>query len=176
MLLYKGKKMEERIRNYGADILKHETYATLATYMQHGNVSVMEHSMRVAETGLRISDWMKKHNIKCHERELVRGALLHDYFLYDWHDTTLKYSLKNGFHGFTHARTALKNASRDYELNEIERDIIVKHMFPLNLTAVPGCREAWIVTMADKYCSLMETITMRSGMGKRRRKRNYRNV
>ncbi|SKC01436.1 uncharacterized protein SAMN06296386_113104 [Lachnospiraceae bacterium] len=160
--------MKERIRKYGSDILNHETYATLSTYMQHGSVSVMEHCLRVAETSLRISDWMKRHKIECHERELVRGALLHDYFLYDWHNTTLKYSLKHGFHGFTHARIALNNASRDYQLNEIEKDIILKHMFPLNLTAVPGYREAWIVTMADKYCSLMETLMMRSKHRKNR--------
>ena len=30
-------------------------------------------------------------------------------------------------------------------------------MWPLTISAVPMCREAWIVTMADKWCSLMET-------------------
>ena len=55
-------------------------------------------------------------------RSLVRGALLHDYFLYDWHipDESHKW------HGVTHAGDALKNARRDFELNEIEQDMISK--------------------------------------------------
>ncbi len=53
----------------------------------------------------------------------------------------------------------MRNAIRDYELTELEKDIIKKHMWPLTVVP-PGCREAWIVTMADKWCSLLETIHM----------------
>ena len=41
----------------------------------------------------------------------------------------------------------------------VEKDIIKKHMWPLTIVP-PVCREAWIVTMADKYCSLMETLRL----------------
>ncbi len=119
---------------------------------------MLEHSIRVAETSLMLSDLLgRKTKIQCSEKELVRGALLHDYFLYDWHEKNAGHEL----HGFTHAAAALKNARKDFQITEKEADIIEKHMFPLNLTKVPGCREAWIVTMADKYCSLVETIAMR---------------
>lgn len=40
-----------------------------------------------------------------------------------------------------------------------------KHMWPLTISAVPMCREAWIVTMADKWCSLMETFHVHKGHG-----------
>ena len=46
-----------------------------------------------------------------------------------------------------------------------EKDIIKKHMWPLTISAVPMCREAWIVTMADKWCSLMETFHVHKGHG-----------
>lgn len=60
------------------------------------------------------------------------------------------------FHGFTHPKTALRNAERDFDLSERECDIISKHMFPLTLVP-PMHRESWIVSMADKYCALRET-------------------
>ena len=54
-----------------------------------------------------------------------------------------------------HAKTALKNAVRDFSLNKKERDIIRKHMFPLNLLP-PLCRESWIVCLADKICAFSD--------------------
>ena len=91
-------------------------------------------------------------NIRIHIRQMIRGALLHDYFLYDWH----KQEVPHRFHGFTHPKTALRNAERDFDLSERECDIISKHMFPLTLVP-PMHRESWIVSMADKYCALRET-------------------
>lgn len=68
-------------------------------------------------------------------------------------------------HGFYHPGRALKNAQQEYQLTPRERDIIKKHMWPLTISAMPMCREAWIVTMADKWCSLMETFHVHKGHG-----------
>ena len=46
-------------------------------------------------------------------------------------------------------------ASRDFELSDVERDVIRKHMFPLN-PALPRYRETVIVTLADKVCAVQE--------------------
>ena len=83
----------------------------------------------------------------------MRGALLHDYFLYDWHEAPGKHKL----HGFTHPKTALRNAMRDTGLNEIEKDIIIHHMFPLT-PIPPKSREGMIVCTADKICAAKETM------------------
>jgi uncharacterized protein len=83
----------------------------------------------------------------------VRGALLHDYFLYDWHVPAPEHNL----HGFSHAGAALKNAKRDFEINRLEQDIIEKHMFPLNIRP-PKYRESIIVCLADKLCATKETV------------------
>ena len=40
-------------------------------------------------------------------------------------------------------------------------------MWPLTVVP-PMCREAWIVTTADKWCSLLETIHLHKGHGKRK--------
>ena len=102
-------------------------------------------------------------HIPCEKKELIRGALLHDYFLYDWH--TQDYVSPHKLHGFYHPGRALKNAQQEYQLTPRERDIIKKHMWPLTISAMPMCREAWIVTMADKWCSLMETFHVHKGHG-----------
>ena len=83
----------------------------------------------------------------------MRGALLHDYFLYDWHVP----SETHRGHGFTHARTALHNASRDFTLDAVERDVIERHMFPLN-PVPPRYRESVLVCLADKICAIGETL------------------
>ena len=79
--------------------------------------------------------------------------MLHDYFLYDWHQKDSAHRL----HGFRHPKTALGNAQRDYHLNWKEKNIIARHMFPL-IPVPPQCREAWIVCLADKWCALGETV------------------
>lgn len=58
----------------------------------------------------------------------------------------------------------MRNASREYRLTEREKEIIRKHMWPLTVVP-PTCREAWIVTAADKWCSMLETLHMHKGHG-----------
>ena len=60
-------------------------------------------------------------------------------------------------YGFKHPYFAFRNADRDFKLNDIEKNVILRHMFPLT-PIPPACREAWIVCMADKYCSARETM------------------
>lgn len=135
---------------YGADIIRSEGMQSEKQYIQHGMTTVYHHSVGVAGMSLYIS---RKLHLNVREKELVRGALLHDYFLYDWHDPDPSHRM----HGFHHAKTALKNADRDFILTDLEKDIIVKHMFPLNIRA-PKYRESMIVCLADKICAVQETI------------------
>ena len=143
----------------GEDILKSRNFRTTREHIQHGNMTVNNHCMNVARYSLAFSD---KLHITCNRKELIIGALLHDYFLYDWHDE--EHVKLYRFHGFRHPGVALKNASQDYRLTEREKDIIRKHMWPLTVVP-PMCREAWIVSAADKWCSLMETFHMHRGHG-----------
>jgi uncharacterized protein len=86
------------------------------------------------------------------ERALVRGALLHDYFLYDWHVSDPSHRL----HGFTHPGTACRNAIRDFGIGPVEQNMVRHHMFPLT-PAPPTCREAVILCLADKVVATRET-------------------
>lgn len=145
---------------HGGDILKSPGMQIAKENMQHGSVSVFEHSVCVALVCLGL---VHRLHLKVNQRALVRGALLHDYFLYDWHTPDPAHRL----HGFRHAGTALRNADRDFELNDTERDMIKKHMFPLNPTP-PRFKETAVLCLADKYCALRETVLQRKKANKRK--------
>ena len=74
---------------------------------------------------------------------------------HDWH--THRKKTGDRFHGLTHPRTALKNASKFFDLNEIEKDIIYRHMWPVTFFRVPRTAEGFITTLTDKYCGACET-------------------
>lgn len=133
----------------GAEILRSEGMRAGKRFLQHGDISVYEHCINVAFVSLYLA---RRLPLSVDRRSLIRGALLHDYFLYDWHEDDPSHRL----HGLHHAHRALENACRDFSLNETEKDIISKHMFPLNLRP-PRCRESAIVCAADKFCALLET-------------------
>ena len=151
--------IQRQIKAEAPDILRSKNFWQMKSYIQHGNVSVNAHVMNVARYSIALSERL---HIRCSKRDLIRGALLHDYFLYDWHipDKENPHRL----HGFYHPGVALRNASVEYELTEREKNIISRHMWPLTLVP-PMCREAWIVTTADKWCSFMETLHMHKGHG-----------
>ena len=117
--------------------------------IQHGDTTVLLHCLAVAYFSLKLAKALK---LRCDQDSLMRGALFHDYFLYDWHDS----SSHEGLHGFHHPIVALKNARADLELTEKEADIIAHHMFPLTLHP-PRSKEAALVCLVDKGCGLYET-------------------
>lgn len=115
-------------------------------FIQHRNTNCLEHSINVSYKSYLIC-----RGLGLDYQSAARGGLLHDFFLYDWHIT----KPKNGLHGLTHPGTALKNADEKFSLNEIEKDIIEKHMWPLTLK-LPKYEESFVVSFVDKRCTLRE--------------------
>lgn len=135
------------------ELLEEVPLDRMESFLQHGDTSCLRHCVSVAYLSYRMSLRLRR---PCDARSLIRGAMLHDYFLYDWHE-------KDGghrWHGFTHPGTALENVRRLLALNPVERDIILRHMWPLT-PIPPRYREAWLVCLADKICSLRETARLR---------------
>ncbi len=77
-------------------VVRTAKFRRMAAFTQHGDTSTMEHCEAVAYFSLAFARAMR---LGLDERSLVRGALLHDYFLYDWHDHA-----PDRWHGFTHPR------------------------------------------------------------------------
>ena len=137
-----------KVLTCGKDILCSPGFQSERRFMQHGKTTCYTHSICVAYVALR---WAQLLHVQVNVRSLVRGCLLHDYFLYDWHDKNAAVER----HTFNHPKVALANAERDFELNDLERDIIRKHMFPLCFP-FPKYRESWLITLADKTCAASE--------------------
>ena len=142
------------IREQISALSKEGRLAQTTDYIQHGTVSVYEHCLSVTRCSCHIARLLL---IPIDRRSLIRGALLHDYFLYDWHEKDGDHRL----HGFHHPARALKNAREDFNLTNVESNIILRHMFPL-VPVPPTFREGWIVCLADKVCATKETLFCRS--------------
>lgn len=142
------------------EILTHPRFQDQKAYIHHKDISLFDHSIEVAYGAYKVAKRMR-----LDIRAVVRGGLLHDFFLYDWHVEGQK-ERKPLFkkHGFTHARAAFDNASNYFDLSKKERDIILKHMFPLNIRP-PRYLESWVVNFVDDYTSIRETFPRRKKKG-----------
>ena len=149
-------KAETVILKCGSDILTSPLVLASRDCVQHGSISVYTHCLMVTKYALLLA---KRLGIRCNLRSLVRGALLHDFFMYDWHWEKMPDEVKRkGLHGFTHPGTAARNAKKYFNVSRKVYDIINCHMFPLTLTRMPKSTEGWLVCLADKYCSTLETL------------------
>ena len=64
----------------------------------------------------------------------------------------------DGLHAFVHPKIACENASKLFSLNKKEKDIIVKHMWPVTFFHFPKYPESFIITLSDKYSAIQESV------------------
>lgn len=134
------------VRRHAARLEEKGRFALQRDFIQHGVCTVYDHSVQVAVLSVNLTRWI---GLRVNYNLLVRAALLHDYFLYDWH-------LPHGkLHGFFHPKIALLNAKKDFLLSKREENTILRHMFPLT-PIPPKFLEGWIVCLCDKICAIRE--------------------
>ncbi len=138
-----------------APYISDEKVQEMKNYVQHGNVSTYEHVSDVTKLCYLMNTRL---HLGADEKTLLAGAFLHDFYLYDWH--TVGKQL-DGLHGYVHADIAARNAKKRFDIDDKVHSVIKTHMWPLNLTAVPSSKEAWILTTADKVISIKETLFKR---------------
>ncbi len=143
---------EEEYYEAVGDILQHEEFLKLKDFFHH-NSSIYHHVHDVAYFSYRISKFLK-----LDYRSTARGALLHDFFLYDWRSHDVPDLPREKFHGLEHPVIAVANAKKYFSINDIEEDIIKKHMWPLTIVP-PKYKESYIVSFADKYLSSKEFVS-----------------
>ena len=139
---------------YVKDLLQSGIVISMQQFIHHKDITCLEHSIDVSYKSFLVCK-----RLGLDHKSAARGALLHDLFLYDWHTPKAEIS-RNGLHGFTHPYTALENATKYFQLNDLEKDIIVKHMWPLTIK-LPKYKESFIVMLVDKYCAFSEIINFR---------------
>ena len=153
--------MGSEILQYAGDILAHPSFQQLRAFEHHGvNNSVYDHSVAVAEAACGLAHLMCLSESET--ASVIRAALLHDFFGYDWHGERFRRYLSHfsgirritHMHGFIHGHIAADRARHMFGLSARECEAIARHMFPL--AAMPRTRIAWIVTLADKAVASKE--------------------
>lgn len=132
------------------DLITNETVQKMKNYRQHYDTSTYEHCFYVAYISYKIC---KKLGLDY--KAAARAGMLHDLFLYDWRNSKKLLNLERS-HAFIHPKIALENASKLFELTKKEKDIIVKHMWPVTIK-LPKYPESFIVTFVDKYSAIQES-------------------
>ncbi|MGV8906719.1 MAG: HDIG domain-containing metalloprotein [Acetobacterium sp.] len=152
------RKHNQEFEEIVGDILTHSEFQKLKQIEHHGN-GLYDHSVAVGYHSYRVARVLGLDYVS-----VARGALLHDFFTESWQG---KKNESKGIqrikemHGFSHPKTALINARKYFDINELQEDMIVKHMFPL--TPVPPMHlESWVVTTVDKFVATREMIFERS--------------
>ncbi len=128
------------------ELLESEPVRMMGRWKHHGPVTTLDHSLFVAFSTYRIARLLR-----LDVRAAVRGALLHDLYLYDSKDK----SAHPGNQCFDHPRFAARNAAKLTDLSTKEKNIILSHMWPLG-GALPRSVEAWLVDLVDTLCAGLE--------------------
>ncbi|MCD8036592.1 MAG: hydrolase [Clostridiales bacterium] len=87
-------------------------------------------------------------------RSAARAGLMHDLYFFENTSTDENGNklLKN------HPFDALENSEKIFDLNDIEKDAIVNHMWPCTSMGRPKYKESMAVSLSDKYCAVMEAV------------------
>ncbi len=128
------------------ELLDSKQVRMMGRWKHHGPVTTLDHSLFVAFSTYRVARLLH-----LDVRAAVRGALLHDLYLYDSKDK----SAHPGNQCFDHPRFAARNAAALTALTPKERNIILSHMWPLG-GALPRSLEAWMVDLVDTVCAGLE--------------------
>jgi uncharacterized protein len=141
--------LETQFIDTARPLLELPEVAKLSQCNHHRGKTRLEHVKEVAYLSFL---WGKRLSLDCDA--IVRGALLHDLFYYDW--------LHEGprLHGFRHHNIALRNARKITPLTEKEADIIKKHMWPLTVVP-PRYMESLVVSLVDTFCSARDYLNVK---------------
>lgn len=143
--------IESQLDIYLEPYLKTSIVQSMDDYIQHGQTSTLQHSLHVSYLSFSVAYVLHLH---LNYENLAVGALLHDFYLYDWHVE----HPTGVIHGFSHPFTACYNALLYFHVNADVQQIITCHMWPLNITFLPRSKEAIIVCISDKLVTAVETI------------------
>ena len=127
------------------DILEHNEFQKMRNIEHHG-ITRLDHSLKVSYYSYKIAKAMH-----LDYTETARGGLLHDFYL----DGNERSKGRKFLDTFTHPKKALSTSTNSFNLNEIEKNIIISHMFPIYLS-IPKYKESILVNWVDKVIGTYE--------------------
>ena len=135
--------MQKEFNNIIKDIITNEEFMKLQNEVHHSTTR-FNHSLRVA---YEVYNKLKDNNQNY--VDATRAALLHDFFFDDDLSSSQNDRLNN------HPLIALENAKKYFDINELQENIILSHMYPLSY-CLPRFKESWIVSLMDKKVTILE--------------------
>ena len=130
--------------------LENKKVQSMSQYMAHGKTNVLQHCYLVSRLSYKVCKVLR---LKVDIYSVVVGAMLHDFYLYDWHIEDPKHK----WHGRTHGETAFKNARELFVLNKKIQNIMESHMWPESKIC-PRYFESIVVSICDKCSASWELI------------------
>jgi uncharacterized protein len=138
---------------YAKEILENDIYNECKKLFSHGGIRIYDHSISVARMAFSFVERSKTID----KRAVVRAALLHDFFLYEWHIWGWRYVK----HGWVHPKIAANKSRVHFGISDKEYSAIKTHMWPWTPFAIPRSREAWAISLADKIVAVTEALFFR---------------
>ena len=140
-----NQKSRGEYKNTMSDLLANDKLRLLNNIKQHNKCTRLKHSIDVSYYSFYIAKLLK-----CDYISAAKAGLLHDLHFHE------KANFKDNVKTLRqHPKEALKNAMEICDLNDMERDIIKRHMWLITLKP-PKYKEGYIVTFVDKYCAAKE--------------------
>ncbi len=131
------------------DILNNQEFLKTKNIVHH-SLNRFDHSVRVSYYSYKIAKFLR-----LDYESVARGGLLHDFFLVDNKNITLR---ERAFTLVNHPKYSLNYSLKFFDLNDKEKNIIVSHMFPVCPIRIPKYLESWIVDIVDDVISIKEEI------------------
>lgn len=132
--------------NIVSDILENEEFQKLKN-IKHHDTDRFDHSLRVSYYSYLITK-----ALHLNYKATARAGLLHDFFLEENYKEKISKRLDTLL---KHPKFALETASKYYDLSDLEKDIILSHMYPVTMNP-PKYLESWIVDLVDDFSAVYE--------------------
>lgn len=133
-----------------ADLLENESVQSLKQYRHHIKTTRFQHSVNVSYYNYLICKFFRWDAVSA-----ARAGLLHDLYFYETEDYDRAET--NESHSAHHPQVALQNAMEQFVVNDVEQDIIEKHMWPAT-RHMPHYKESYVIVIVDKYCAALEYV------------------
>lgn len=128
------------------DLLNNKKVKRLESFTHHHYSTRLQHSLNVSYYSFlicKLFGW--------DYRSVARAGILHDLYFYDRH----RKSKKKYKHCSWHPKVAYDNARKMFDINEIEKDAILNHMWPATVN-LPKYKESYVLSIVDTFCALFE--------------------
>ena len=139
-----SKKNKDEFLNIVNDIINNDKFKELDGELHHG-ITRYGHSYRVAKGTYKVCKILH-----FDYKRATRGAMLHDFYL----DSDFNMETSKQIFSY-HPNVALVNAKNNFEIGNLEANIIKAHMFPFN-GVMPKYKESWVVSAVDKGVAIYE--------------------